>query len=86
MLAVLAAKELLGGLIAEDRFQVGVEFQGLTRAHDDIGQVRVQRGGVADGNLCVGCFPGADAVDEVSGMPVLVLVLVVFNASLCCRS
>ena len=41
MLAILTTKELLGRLAAEDCFQVGVKFQGLTCAHDNIGQVRV---------------------------------------------
>lgn len=82
MLAILATKEPLGRLAAEDCFQVGVKLHGLTRAHDNIGQVRVQCGGVADGNLCVGRFAGADAVDKVSSVPVVILVIVVFNGEL----
>jgi hypothetical protein len=78
----VSTKELLGRLAAEDCFQVGVKFQRLTCAYDNIGQVRVQCGGVADGNFCVGRFAGADAVEKVSSVPVVILVIVVFKGEL----
>lgn len=42
----------------------------------------MQCGSVADGNFCVGRFAGADAVEKVSSVPVVILVIVVFKGEL----
>ena len=65
MLSILPGEKAGGIRIADYRFCRRVELDRFRAAGDDIRQMRVDRGDMSNLDVCVGCLPAPDALDEI---------------------